>query len=440
MFKEFVFPAYVKVSRPRRPRKRRTSDRGRMIQTGAVICAALGIDTGLTLIYQMFTLLLCLVVISRLTLFARRPLVAVKRRLPRYATAGEPFEYYMDIVNQGDDVERDLVIADHPVVRPPTIEQYRAQREPGEETRNAWDRFIGYHRYMWLQRFNTGIAVKQRPVPDINIRDKVSIRMEAVPVRRGVVNFRAISILHPDPFGLNYGVTELEAHEPLLIMPRRYRIPKRFQLPGGRHFQPGGINATWSIGESDEFASLRDYRDGDSVRKIHWPSTAKRLKPVVKEYQDEYFVRQALILDTHTDDGDLLEEVVSVAASFATQMTDAEAMLDLIYVSKRPEIITSGRGSSSIVPQLEALACVGPSALPVSELAVAVTAHTRLLSGSIVILCEWCDERRRLVDAVRGAGVAVEVFVVSAAPGTVDTPAYVRVLDANNIEEGLSKL
>ena len=53
-----------------------------------------------------------------------------------------------------------------------------------------------------------------------------------------------------------------------------------------------------SVGESEEFVSLRDYRRGDPMRHIHWKSWAKTGKPIVKEFQDEFFVRHALILDT----------------------------------------------------------------------------------------------------------------------------------------------
>ena len=74
-----------------------------------------------------------------------------------------------------------------------------------------------------------------------------------------------------------------------------------------------------NIGHSDEFVSLRDYRRGDPVRHIHWRSWAKTGMPIVKEFEDEFFVRHALVLDTFSDEphSELLEEAVSVAASFA---------------------------------------------------------------------------------------------------------------------------
>src|SRR5204862_6450540 len=98
--------------------------------------------------------------------------------------------------------------------------------------------------------------------------------------------------------------------------------------------QHGGVALASAIGESEEFVSLRDYRPGDPLRRIHWRSWAKAGKPVVKDFQDEFFVRHALILDTFTEPDDLavFEEAVSVAASFACTVDTQESLLDLLFI------------------------------------------------------------------------------------------------------------
>ena len=74
--------------------------------------------------------------------------------------------------------------------------------------------------------------------------------------------------------GLHYGLNVSAQEDELIVLPQRCRIAIDLLASGSRHFQPGGITSTWSIGESDEFVSSRDYRDGDSMRKIHWANTA----------------------------------------------------------------------------------------------------------------------------------------------------------------------
>jgi uncharacterized protein (DUF58 family) len=367
--------------------------------------------------------------------------VSIHRHLPRYATADETFEYYITVSNQGDRVERDLRLEDNPRSVAPSFEQFRHAREPGEETRNAWDRWIGFHRFMWLQRHNTGIVAKDTEVSDIGRKASVDVKVEALALRRGVVHFQSTTIFHPDPLGLNYGLTEFQNPCQLLILPKRYRLGRRLDLNGGRHFQPGGVNPTWSIGESHEFVSLRDYRDGDSPRKIHWASTAKRDKPVVREFQDEYFVRQALVVDTAIDDPGVLEEVIAVTASFVFDKETGDTLLDLLYVSDKPEILTAGRGYAYTNQQLEALAGMGQSKSDFTHLAQAVIQHAGLLSSCILVLGGWNEDRRKLLERLRAMNLPVEAFVVRPdASLEEELKGLARLLPVDEIQDRLSAI
>lgn len=405
--------------------------------TSAVISAAVGIDTSLTMVYQLFALLLCIIIVSRLSLRLQKPKVSIRRRLPKYATAGEPFEYFINVANEGTQPERDLRLIDNPKVLPPDFEQFDRSREPGEETRNAYDRWLGFHRFIWLQRLNTGVTIKQGMVPEISLKAAVDTPMEATPLRRGIVNFQSITLLCPDPFGLNYSVSNFPDFEQLMILPRRYAIPKSFELPGGRHFQPGGVNSTWSIGESDEFVSLRDYRDGDSMRKIHWASTAKRDKPVVKEFQDEFFVRQAIILDTAVDDMEVLEETISVAASLLLQSENTDGLMDLIYVADVAKIVTAGRGHAQPTHQLEVLATIGRNEGTPEKLLDVVAAHQRLLSGAMLVLPGWTDEHKRLVRMLGKLPLAIFI-ITREEENLTEVPAGANVLPLGKIAERLA--
>ena len=361
--------------------------------------------------------------------------------MPKYATAGQTFEYFINVSNEGGQVERDLKLIDNPRIIPPDIQQFREKREPGEETRNAYDRWIGFHRFVWLQRLNTGIVIKQGDVPEISLKANVDTRMEALPLRRGMVNFTSTTLLSPDPFGLNFSMTNFNQHEQLMVLPRRYAVSKTFELPGGRHFQPGGVNSAWSIGESDEFVSLRDYRDGDSMRNVHWASTAKRDKPVVKEFQDEFFVRQALVLDTDTGDAELLEETVSVAASLLLQMENSDGLMDLIYASRTTQIVTAGRGYAQVNHQLEALATLEMCHGATDKLKKTMSSHRKLMSGCILVLPGWDESRQQLLNSLSSAGIPTALFIVTAdADKLTDVPANGHVLPIHDIAERLAQL
>ncbi|MBD3647535.1 MAG: DUF58 domain-containing protein [Pseudomonadales bacterium] len=255
------------------------------------------------------------------------------------------------------------------------------------------------------------------------------------------MHLESTMILHPDPLALFYGVTRFDNPQQLLVLPKRYRVSRQFEMPGGRHFQPGGVNPTWSIGESDEFVSLRDYRDGDSLRKIHWASTAKRDKPVVKEFQDEYFVRQALVLDTAVDDPDILEETIAVAAGFVLQSDTSDSLLDLIYTSNKVEVITAGRGYARTNQQLEALATAGKTTVDPDLLTRAVLKHADLISGCILIFGAWDESRQRMLDQLRAINIPTEAFLITRDDDLAeDVRSKAHILPINEIQERLLSL
>ncbi|MGH8024685.1 MAG: DUF58 domain-containing protein, partial [Limisphaerales bacterium] len=140
-------------------------------------------------------------------------------------------------------------------------------------------------------------------------------------------------ISRTDPFGLFRSFARFRAPETVLILPKRYPLPP-FILPGGARFQQGGVALASNVGQSDEFVSLREYRQGDPLRRIHWRSWARIGKPIVREFEDEFFSRYALVLDTFSNEpySEPFEEAVSLASSFASAIRTQESLLDLLFI------------------------------------------------------------------------------------------------------------
>mgnify|MGYP007032470253 CR=1 FL=1 len=85
MFRKFIFPACTRITQNRYS-TRQSSERGQLVLAAALICGALGIDTDLTLNYQLFALLLVLLFSARITVRFHKPAILVKRILPRHVT------------------------------------------------------------------------------------------------------------------------------------------------------------------------------------------------------------------------------------------------------------------------------------------------------------------------------------------------------------------
>jgi uncharacterized protein (DUF58 family) len=265
-----------------------------------------------------------------------------------------------------------------------------------------------------------------------------------------VLRFDGVTLARPDPLGLFRAFTTVPSPQTALILPKRYPLPP-VALPGTMKYQAGGIALASNVGQSDEFVSLRDYRHGDPLRHIHWRSWAKAGKPVVREFEDEFFVRHALVLDTFSDHPrtDVFEEAVSVAASFACSIRTQESLLDLLFVGPQSYCFTAGRGLARSDQMLEILAsvqaCRDHLFLELEEL---VLNHVKVVSGCICIFLSWDKERQRFVEKLLGLGVPVLVLVIVAAgrQDTIDAgplrdePGQFHVLEVGSIESGLAKL
>jgi len=228
-----------------------------------------------------------------------------------------------------------------------------------------------------------------------------------------------------------------------VVLPKRYAMPD-LALLGGRKYQRGGVALASSVGDSEEFASMRDYRPGDPPRRIHWRSAARVGRPVVKEYHDEFFVRHALILDTFAErpESDVFEEAVSVAASVACSIQTQDSLLDLLFVGPEAYCFTAGRGLGHTDRLLEVLAGVCPCRdKPFRTLHHAVLERYASLSGCVAVLLAWDQPRRDFVRHLRALGVPTRAFVVSesAAPAA-GAGDEVHRLEVGRIAEGLAHL
>jgi uncharacterized protein (DUF58 family) len=413
-----------------------------------VLCAAgaaaiAGVDTNQTVTYRAFTFLAALLLVSYCaSLILRAPLNA-RRELPRYATAGVPCHYRVVVANPGKRSLKDTLVQERFHDPRPTFQEWLLGREPGEERRNWWDRSVGYFRWRWLIERRLPGDLKPGELRALGPGERQSLELAFTPRRRGRIALSGLTLGQPDPLGLVKGLTRVPLEAKLIALPKRYRLPA-VALPGRRKFQPGGVSLAASIGDSEEFLALRDYRPGDPLQRVHWKSYARTGKPVVKEYQDEFFERHALILDTASTRGEdaAFEDAVALAASFVYTLETQECLLDLLFVGGEVRTFTAGRGQMQSEHMLEALAAVGPS-VPAAfgALAQAVIARRASLSSVILILLSWDDERRKLAAAMQGAGAEVRALLVCA-KGAVpaDAPGWLLPLHPGEIEQGLAGL
>ena len=246
------------------------------------------------------------------------------------------------------------------------------------------------------------------------------------PSRRGRYQLAGLRLRRTDPLGL---VTTLPVALPdhvLLVYPRFYTM-EDFDIPVGRRYQPGGIPLTSSTGDSIEFVGTREYRAGDAIRNIHWRSWARRGEPVVKEYQEEYFCRIAVILDTFVapgaTDAELasFEAAISVVASIADYFSRSEFIVDILAAGPDVYEVSAGRSLAYLDNILDVLACVEPCYDPPFQ-TIGPPLFDRLsrLTTVMAVLQDWDAVREGFLRRVRESGVSVRAIVVHDGPTSVE--------------------
>jgi len=445
MIRTFLYYPYRAMARVEQRWRGRFSTTGTMIAGAMVAGATFGVDTRQTTAFEIAALSASLLLLALLATRFCRADPRVQRSLPRHVTVGSAFQYTLRVA-PGAGADGHLALLDELDSTPPSRDDFIRYADPDEARGNPVDRWLGYRRWLKLRALQRGARIDPIPLPSVRESRAETVTASCLPLRRGHLRFRTTALLCPEPMGLMNAVRRQATPQSLLVLPRRYRVPA-VHIGRGRRHQPGGIQFAGSVGDSREFMHLRDYRPGDSVRHIHWRSWARTGKPVVKEFQDEYFDRQAILLDTTAPAGPVFEEAVSLAASFVANDRGADALIDLLLVGHKAIHCPSGRGLGSREHMLEVLACATPrpDARFATLRALALEYATRL-SSAICVLTAWDPDRQDLVRTLRRLDVPTLVLVVIAADAATpavscmaDQPHRFVVLRAGRIEQELAR-
>lgn len=396
---------------------RRLTAGGRLVLIVTAFAAGFGIDTTLSAAYQVFSLGIALLAVAAFAA-TRIPLKAsASRRAAHLATVGEPFDYEIELRNDGKEAWEDYALRDELAI---DSAAYRgAMRQGFTRIGDKFNRLLGRPRTE--RRWRRGGSAREVKVPRLAPGASTRIALSFVPERRGAVVFEALFLFAPDPLGLARAVQRVEAPGKLVVLPRRYPV-RPLAASGQRRMQKGGVANAGSVGDAEEFLGLREYRPGDPLRRIAWKRWARLGYPIVRENEDEFFVRQGIVLDTFCTGAraPVLDAATSVAASiaagFAASIETRDALLDLVLVEDRAYRLSAGRGTGGIETLLEIVAAARPAPPErFDRLAACTIECAETASTLIVILLDWNDEREALLDALRGRGAPIVPIVMRAA-------------------------
>jgi uncharacterized protein (DUF58 family) len=259
-------------------------------------------------------------------------------------------------------------------------------------------------------------ALGDRPrfvIPRLRRGDRQEVHYTVRSHVRGRHRLGPLGVRLRDPFGLSTRVAAISGSGEVLV------LPKVLALGAGR--PPGsGIGAEGAIphmvalhGEDD--VSIRSYRDGDDLRRIHWPATAKTGELMVRQEDRPARRRAVVVLDSrasgHKGTGatSSLEWAVTAAASITAHLCEEGYAVHLIT----DETADDGRAGSAIEVDhaLDVLAVAHPGQLE-QFAEVLHAAHPVTAAGGLVIAIttDLDEDLARQVAALRqpgGTGLAI---------------------------------
>lgn len=235
--------------------------------------------------------------------------------------------------------------------------------------------------------------------------------------RRGAFPLGPTMLVSGDPFGLFATRREFPAARTLLVLPYMVEIASfpapLGRLPGGRALQRRSTEVT------PYAAGVREYLPGDPLNRIHWRSTARHERLMVKEFEQDPYADVWLFLDAcmtaHISREDTIalrgqpfwiwmqrleavlppstfEYAVAATASVGQYYLRHERAVGLACASQSLSILPAERGERQLDKLLEMLAFVQPNGrLPL--LGLVQTQASFLVRGTTVVVITAANER-----------------------------------------------
>lgn len=192
---------------------------------------------------------------------------------------------------------------------------------------------------------------------------------------RGKFTLGPATLISGDPFGIFQLERRLEGTSEILVYPSTTPLPgfelPNAELPGGQDVKSRAYHVTPNV------ATIRDYQPGDSFNRIHWRSTARTGKLVVKEFELDPTAELYVVLDMQERVQHSLlpardaqrnglpqarvaesteEYGVQAAASIVHHLLAQNRSVGLISWGQHREVLPAERESRQLFKMLEALA------------------------------------------------------------------------------------
>lgn len=301
-------------------------------------------------------------------------------------------------------------------------------------------------------------------INNMGARSTFSWRVTTICTQRGRYQLGPMRLATSDPFGFFPLTRELEQTSNLVVYPMTVDV-HQFALPVGI-LSGGDALRRRTHYVTTNAAGVRDYAPGDSFGRIHWPSTARRNRLIVKEFELDPLADIWIIPDmarfvhfsaaeqqpTITADNIPLwmrlkdkafalpasteEYVVTISASLAQYFLRNDRAVGMLAYGQSHEIIQPDRGERQLNRILETLAVLRAGGkVTISDVLHAET-HLLPRGATLIVVTpttseEWITAARQQMQ--RGLRVVTVLVEPESFGGPRSAAALANLLQANKV-------
>jgi uncharacterized protein (DUF58 family) len=236
--------------------------RGSALLTAGITAAVCGVALGQRDLVRVAFLLMAAPLVASIVVSRSRLSVACERRVtPDRVAPGEPLIVSITLVNQSLLPTGSLMLEDN---LPSSL---------GQRARFTLDSLRG--------------------------REQRSLAYRLPLATRGHYSVGPLRMRLADPFGLVERTRSFRSVDTVVVLPAIEPLSQS-ALPGAwDSSHQASSHSVGSLGADD--ASIREYRYGDDLRKVHWRSTARRGSIMVRQEERPWHARTVLLLDTRAE-------------------------------------------------------------------------------------------------------------------------------------------
>ena len=356
----------------------------------ALFMGVAALNTGANLLYLMFGVLSAMVLVSGVASTVALSRLRFRRILPDDVYAGDEFVVRLEVRNPKRVFSAmGLLVRDSP--------EHLGEDAPSKA---------------FLMKIGPGASGVARYVARVD--------------RRGRFTFDHLAVSTCFPFGIVEIRFDIPLVDEIVVLPRIGQLADTVVLEGERRDEDAP-RLSFLRGVEEDFKGLREFRQGDNPRHIHWRTSARLGELVVKEFDRQEERSVCVFLDTFIGKRELderLSETIERAISFtATILSElARQEYEVYLATHAPEFFVSAGGGESrrLVSLLQVLATLEPSREhDLSDLFREARQHVPQMSKAVLVRITETS-RRNSVERLSPNNGYMKVFVA-------ETPAFENV-------------